>query len=72
MIILIFSWQPFATSPWFYLLLPVIFAMGAFHGAIINWFAHKFGYTNFKMENTSHNLLYADLLMLGESALIRP
>jgi stearoyl-CoA desaturase (delta-9 desaturase) len=33
----------FATSPWLYLLLPVIFAMGAFHGVIINWFAHKFG-----------------------------
>jgi len=57
----------FATSPWLYLLLPVIFAMGAFHGAIINWFAHKFGYTNFKMKNTSHNLFYVDILMLGES-----
>lgn len=57
----------FATSPWLYLLLPVIFAMGAFHGAIINWFAHKFGYTNFKMKNTSQNLFYLDILMLGES-----
>ena len=43
----------FATSPWLFLLLPVILAMGAFHGAVINWFAHKFGYVNFKMKNTS-------------------
>jgi stearoyl-CoA desaturase (delta-9 desaturase) len=57
----------FASSPWLYLLLPVVFAMGAFHGAIINWFAHKFGYVNFKLRNTAHNLLSVDLLMLGES-----
>jgi stearoyl-CoA desaturase (delta-9 desaturase) len=57
----------FATSPWLYLLLPVIIGMGAFHGAIINWFAHRFGYKNFKLKNTSENLLGIDILMLGES-----
>ncbi len=57
----------FATSPWQYLLLPVILAMGAFHGAIINWFAHKFGYKNFILKNTSENLFMVDVLMLGES-----
>jgi stearoyl-CoA desaturase (delta-9 desaturase) len=57
----------FATSPWLYLLLPVVIAMGAFHGAIINWFAHKIGYRNFKLKNTSENLLFVDVLMLGES-----
>ncbi|MEO8582153.1 MAG: acyl-CoA desaturase [Flavitalea sp.] len=57
----------FATSPWQYLLLPVIILMGAFHGAIINWFAHKFGYTNYKLKNTSQNLFSIDILMLGES-----
>ena len=57
----------FATSPWQYLLLPVIMAMGAFHGAIINWFAHKFGYRNFNLKNTSENLFIVDVLMLGES-----
>jgi stearoyl-CoA desaturase (delta-9 desaturase) len=56
-----------ATSPWLFLLLPVVLAMGAFHGAIINWFAHKYGYTNFRMRNTSHNLFSVDVLMLGES-----
>ncbi|HYD22593.1 MAG TPA: acyl-CoA desaturase [Flavipsychrobacter sp.] len=54
-------------AAWMYLLLPVIIAMGAFHGAIINWFAHKVGYKNFKLKNTSENLLVVDVLMLGES-----
>ena len=57
----------FAASPWLYLLLPVILAMGAFHGAIINWYAHKFGYINFVLKNTSKNLFFIDVLMLGES-----
>lgn len=41
--------------------------MGAFHGAIINWFAHRVGYRNFAVRNTSHNLISIDILMLGES-----
>ena len=57
----------FATSPWHYLILPVPMGMGAFHGAIINWFAHKFGYRNFALRNTSENLFSIDVLMLGES-----
>ena len=57
----------FATSPWQYLLLPVIVCMGGFHGTIINWFAHKYGYRNFFVKNTSENLLVVDVLMLGES-----
>jgi stearoyl-CoA desaturase (Delta-9 desaturase) len=57
----------FATSPWQYLLLLPIFAMGAVHGAIINWYAHKYGYTSYEMKNTSHNLISVDILMLGES-----
>lgn len=57
----------FASSPWWFLLLPIIIAMGAFHGAIINWFAHKFGYKNFVLKNTSENLFFIDVLMLGES-----
>jgi len=56
-----------AKSPWLYLLLPVVITMGAFHGAVINWFAHKYGYINFKLKNTSMNLFFIDFLMLGES-----
>jgi stearoyl-CoA desaturase (delta-9 desaturase) len=57
----------FASTPWLLLLLPVVISMGAFHGAIINWFAHKYGYINFKLKNTSQNLFSIDILMLGES-----
>ncbi|HEV2482060.1 MAG TPA: acyl-CoA desaturase [Puia sp.] len=55
------------SSMWFLCLLPIVLTMGAFHGAIINWFAHKYGYTNFKLKNTAHNLFSVDILMLGES-----
>jgi len=57
----------YATSPWLYLLLPIVVSMGAFHGAVINWFAHKYGYKNYILKNTSMNLLSIDILMLGES-----
>ena len=58
----------FDASWWMYLtLLPIQFIMGPFHGAIINWFAHKLGYVSFKVRNTSTNLLFFDFLMLGES-----
>lgn len=57
----------FATSPWQYLLLPITIAIGPVHGAVINWFAHKYGSTNFAMNNTSRNLFYIDVLMLGEA-----
>jgi len=50
-----------------YLLIPVHCLMGPVHGAIINWFAHKYGYENFKLENTSKNLVPIDIFMLGES-----
>ncbi len=56
-----------ASSLWWLLLLPIVITMGAFHGAIINWYAHKYGYTNFRLKNTSQNLLSVDIFMLGES-----
>ena len=57
----------FATAWWMYLFIPVHILMGPVHGTIINWFAHKYGYTNFNVNNTSKNLLPVDFLMLGES-----
>ncbi|MBA3899479.1 MAG: acyl-CoA desaturase [Bacteroidetes bacterium] len=57
----------FATHWAMYLLLPIHFIMGPFHGAIINWFAHKLGYVSWKVKDTSKNLLFFDFLMLGES-----
>lgn len=61
----IFIWL--ASAAWLYLLLPIVITMGAFHGAIINWFAHKYGYKNYALRNTSENLFSVDILMLGES-----
>lgn len=57
----------FATAWWQWLLLPVIFLMAPIHGAIINWFAHIYGYINFKMKDTSKNFLPFDFLMMGEA-----
>jgi stearoyl-CoA desaturase (delta-9 desaturase) len=57
----------FANHWWMYFLLPIHFLSGPVHGAVINWFAHKYGYTNFKLKNTSKNLLPVDFLMLGEA-----
>lgn len=57
----------FATAWWMYLLIPFHILMGPVHGTIINWFAHKYGYKNFNMNNTSRNLFPIDLLMLGEA-----
>lgn len=56
----------FATHWWMYLLLPLHYLMGPVHGAIINWFAHKYGYTNFKVGDTSKNMFPVDLIMMGE------
>lgn len=56
----------FATHWWMYLLLPIHAVMGPFHGAIINWFAHKFGYRSHKVNDTSTNLMPVDLFMMGE------
>ncbi|MBT8195270.1 MAG: acyl-CoA desaturase [Bacteroidia bacterium] len=56
----------FATEWWMFLLLPIHFAMGPVHGAIINWFAHKYGYKNFENTDTSRNLMPVDVFMMGE------
>ncbi|MCV9388373.1 acyl-CoA desaturase [Reichenbachiella ulvae] len=56
----------FATAWWQWAFLPVAFLMAPIHGAIINWFAHIYGYVNFKVGDTSKNLLPVDILMMGE------
>ena len=63
---ILFYWK-FATVWYLWLLLPLQFLMSPIHGAIINWFAHKYGYINFKVGDTSKNFLPVDFLMMGES-----
>ena len=57
----------FADAWWLWLLLPAQFLLSPIHGAIINWCAHIYGYTNFKVGDTSKNFLPFDFLMMGES-----
>lgn len=57
----------FATEWWMYLLLPVHFLMGPIHGAIVNWFGHKYGYVNHRdTDDLSKNSLPFDFVTLGE------
>ena len=63
----VFIYWQFATVWWLWLLLPIHFLMSPIHGAIINWFAHKYGYRNFEVGDTSRNFLPVDFLMMGES-----
>lgn len=56
-----------ATAWWQWLLFPVTLAMGSFQGVVVNWWAHKFGYENFSVSNTSKNILPVDLIFWGEA-----
>ncbi len=57
-------WAP---SWWFFLLIPLHIFIGPIHGAIVNWYAHKYGQTRYELDNTSRNLLPVDVIMMGES-----
>jgi stearoyl-CoA desaturase (delta-9 desaturase) len=51
---------------WMWSLLPLNLLMTPLQGVIINWFAHVVGYTNYKVSDTSKNLIPFDFLMMGE------
>lgn len=61
----IYAWL--ATAWWQWLFLPITIIMGSFQGMAVNWWAHKFGYENFKMSNTSKNILPFDFIFWGEA-----
>jgi stearoyl-CoA desaturase (delta-9 desaturase) len=56
----------FATTPWLFLLLPIHYAMGPVHGAIVNWCGHRYGYRNFATVDASKNTMPIDFLTGGE------
>ncbi|MEJ7626809.1 MAG: fatty acid desaturase [Ferruginibacter sp.] len=56
----------FAPSAWWYLLLPVHFLMGPVQGAIVNWFGHKLGYSNFNNGDHSRNTTPWGIFLMGE------
>lgn len=57
----------FATAWWQWLFFPLTLAMGSLHGVAVNWWAHKFGYENYKLDNTSKNIMPLDLFFVGEA-----
>jgi stearoyl-CoA desaturase (delta-9 desaturase) len=58
----------FAPNLLWYILYFVQLFMGPIHGAIVNWYCHKFGYKNYKhMDNDSTNIMPVDVIMMGES-----
>ena len=56
----------FATAWWQFLLLPFHFLMGPIHGAIVNWFGHKWGYESFANGDKSKNTIPFDAITMGE------
>ncbi len=56
-----------ASAWWMYLFLPLTLTMGALQGVVVNWWAHKFGYENYHLANTSKNILPVDFLFVGEA-----
>jgi len=57
----------FATAWWMYLLLPITITMAAFQGNVVNWWAHKFGYTTYKLKNAATNIFPIDLIFIGDA-----
>lgn len=51
---------------WMWAFLPFHFVMSPLQGAIINWFAHRKGYRNFDVYDTSTNLMPFDFITMGE------
>jgi stearoyl-CoA desaturase (delta-9 desaturase) len=55
-----------ATEWWHYLFFPLSLMMGPLQGVGVNWAAHKFGYRNYNVKDTSTNLFPIDLIFWGE------
>lgn len=56
-----------ATAWWQFLLFPLTLGMGSLQGVAINWWAHKFGYRNYNVKDTSTNILPVDIIFWGEA-----
>ncbi|HEY4611874.1 MAG TPA: acyl-CoA desaturase [Bacteroidota bacterium] len=66
-ILYILFYVQFATAWWLWLLLPLHFIIGPIHGAIVNWFGHKYGYVNYDdTGDLSKNTLPMDFVTMGE------
>ncbi len=59
-------YMAFAPNYWWFLLLPIHFIMGPIQGAIVNWFGHKLGYSNYNNGDHSRNTTPWGFIMMGE------
>jgi stearoyl-CoA desaturase (Delta-9 desaturase) len=57
----------FARRWWMYTFLPLTCALSSVQGTLINWWAHKFGYVNYPMDNTSKNIFPFDVIFCGDA-----
>ena len=67
MIIYVAAYAWLATYWWQFLFLPITIAIGSVQGAAVNYYAHIYGYRNYKMNNTSRNILPFDIIFWGEA-----
>jgi stearoyl-CoA desaturase (Delta-9 desaturase) len=56
----------FAPNAWWFLLLPIHFIMGPIQGAVVNWFGHKMGYSNYDNGDHSKNTTPFGVILMGE------
>ncbi len=61
----LYTWL--ATAWWQFLFLPLTIIMCSFQGAMINWWAHRFGYVNYETGDASKNILPVDFLFIGDA-----
>ena len=66
LLVIVFIYYQLDAPAWAFLLVPLHIAIGPIQGAIVNWFGHKHGYTNFELSDGSRNTLPVDLLLMGE------
>jgi stearoyl-CoA desaturase (delta-9 desaturase) len=51
---------------WLYTFVPIHWLMNPFHGALVNWCGHKYGYRNIETDDKSVNCMPWDIMLLGE------
>ena len=67
-VVYVFAYVALGMPWWLYPLLLIHFTMGPLHGAVINWYAHKYGTRRYEVDDTSSNLpkIVSNYFMYGE------
>lgn len=73
--VIVYAWIYVMLFPFCWMTLPFVIPfflitvlMGPFHGFLVNWCAHKYGYKNpaYETDDDSRNVIAIDILLLGE------